>query len=181
MRIAATLALIVLLPLAAWGQSQPASATVHFEDWPASTHWASDKQSFDVKMGVRRADATFTVATNGFGWHWSFTGGNETFNRWADVTAWCWAPGTVSFRIQRNRPMAVYSLEPEVLAAIVDGHFNKFAAEVEWSGDNWACTPLGTQWAASCPNVQSARIARGRRLRRALKDRDSAVSSLRDD
>ncbi len=156
MRIAATFALILLLPLAACGQPQPVSATGHFEDWPSGARWGTDQQTFDVKMGTRRVDAAFTVATNGFGWRWSFTGGDETFNRWTDITAWCWAPGTVSFRTQRNRPMAAYGLEPEVLATIVEAYFKQHASEVEWSGQDWTCTPqaLGGQHPARISKVR---------------------------
>src|SRR5688572_25248572 len=99
MRIALTIALVLLLlPVAVGGQAQTPPATGHFEGWLSDANWGADKQTFDVRFGVQHVEATFTVAQNGFGWHRTFTNSKETFNSWPDVTAWCWAPGTVALR-----------------------------------------------------------------------------------
>lgn len=104
MRIATTIALIVLpLPITIWGQTQTTTGAGHFEGWLSDAHWGADKQTFDVRFGIRRVEATFTVAKNGFGWHQTFTNAKETFNSWGAVAAWCFAPGTVLFRAQHER------------------------------------------------------------------------------
>ena len=144
MRIATTLAPILLLfPYSVWSQAQTTADTGHFEGWLSDAQWGADKQTFDVRFGIRHVEATFTVAANGFGWHQTFTGMKETFNSWKSVTAWCSAPGTVLFRAQQ-RPssgLGVYDLEPEDFVTIVDEYFKKYAPEAEWSGAGWECTP----------------------------------------
>ena len=142
MRIALTIALIVLpLPAALSGQTQ----TGHFEGWLSDAHWGADKQTFDVRFGVRKVEATFTVAKNGFGWQQAFTGVKETFNSWESVTAWCFAPGTVLFRTQQDGSsrFGVYEVKPEDLVTIVDGYFKRYAPQAEWSSPDWKCTPAG--------------------------------------
>jgi hypothetical protein len=141
MRIATTLAaILLLLPVSLWGQSQAAADTGHFERWLSGAHWGADKQTFDVRFGIRHVEAAFTVAENGFGWHRAFTTAEDTFNAWADVTAWCSAPGTVAFRTRQRPSSGVYDLGPEDLATIVEQYFKKYAPAVEWSGPEWQCT-----------------------------------------
>jgi hypothetical protein len=145
MRINIAIALIVLpLPIAICGQTQTTAGTGHFEGWLSDAHWGADKQTFDVRLGTRRVEATFTVAKNGFGWHRTFTNVKETFNSWEAVTAWCAAPGALLFRTQQADPrLGVYELEPEVLATIVDGYFKRYAPQAEWSAPGWECTTAG--------------------------------------
>ena len=144
MRIAMAIALIVLpLPTAIWGQTQTTTATSHFEGWLSDAHWGADKQTFDVRFGIRRVEATFTVAKNGFGWYQTFTTVKQTFNSWEAVTAWCFAPGTLLFRTRQGPGLGVYELEPEDLVAIVDGYFKKYAPQAEWSAPGWECTTAG--------------------------------------
>jgi len=143
MRIATTLAPILLLfPVAAWSQAQVTSDTGHFERWLSDAQWGADKQTFEVRFGIRHVEATFTVAANGFGWHQTFTSSKEVFNSWGSVTAWCSAPGTVLFRSQQHPSagLGVYDLEPADLVTIVDEYFRKYAPEAEWSGADWECT-----------------------------------------
>jgi hypothetical protein len=143
MRIATTIASVLLVgPVAVSGQTQATAGTGHFEGWLSDASWGADKQTFDVRFGIRHVEATFTVAKNGFGWHRTFTDSKETFDSWADVTAWCWAPGTVALRVKQGPPgFVVYQLEPEDLATIVDGYFKKYAPAAEWSGPEFECTP----------------------------------------
>jgi hypothetical protein len=140
-RSAMTVALIVL-SLPAAGQTQTTTATGHPESDP---HWGADKQTFDVSFGIRRVEATFTVATNGFGWHQTFTDVKQTFNSWKAVTAWCFAPRTLLFRTQQDPAsrLGLYELEPEDLETIVDGYFKRYAPQAEWSDPEWECTPAG--------------------------------------
>lgn len=143
MRGPSTIALVLLLvPTAVWSQAQAPSATGHFEDWPASARWGADKQTFDVRYGIRNVEATFTVSQNGFGWHRTFTDMKETFDPWANVTAWCSVPpGTVALRTKEGAPRFVVSgLEPEALATVVGGYFKKYAPAAEWSGPEFKCT-----------------------------------------
>jgi hypothetical protein len=141
MRIAATLtAILLLLPVSFRGQAQATSDTGHFAGWPSGAHWGPDKRTFDVRFGIRHVEAAFTVAENGFGWHRAFTTSEDTFNAWAEVTAWCSAPGTVAFRTSRRPSSGVYELEPENLVTIVEQYFKKYAPAVEWSGPQWQCT-----------------------------------------
>src|SRR5688572_27658957 len=113
MRIATTLGLL-LLPLAAWSQEQSSSGAGHFEGALSGAQWGSEKQTFDVRFGVRHVEATFTVASNGFGWHRAFTDSKATFNAWGDITAWCSAPGTVLARTRQSPPrVEVYDLTPD--------------------------------------------------------------------
>jgi hypothetical protein len=144
MRTALTIAVILSLPPAAvWGQAQASSTTSHFDDWPSAASWGADQQTFDVRFGIRRVEATFTVARNGFGWHQTFTGMKQTFSRWGDLTAWCWGPGTVALRTEQDSSprFVVYELKPADLATIVDGYFKRYAAAAEWSGPDFECTP----------------------------------------
>jgi hypothetical protein len=144
MRTALTIAVILSLPPApVWGQAQTSSTTGHFEGWPTAQSWGADKQTFDVRFGVRRVEATFTVAQNGFGWHQTFTGMKETFRRWGDVTAWCSGPGTVALRTEQDSSprFVVYELKPADLTTIVDGYFKRYAAAAEWRGPDFECTP----------------------------------------
>ena len=141
---APTIIALLALPLAvAWGQTQTTAGSGHFEGWPSEARWGADKQTFDVRFGFRHVEATFTVAQNGFGWQQTFTGMKQTFNPWADVTAWCFAPGTVLYRTQEDRGfhLGVYELEPDVLATIVNGYFKKYAPQAERSAPEWECTP----------------------------------------
>jgi len=144
MRIATTLAPILLLlsPVSAWSQAQAISESGHFEGWLSDAQWGADKQTFDVRFGIRRVEATFTVAANGFGWHQTFTGSKEVFNSWQSVTAWCSAPGTVLFRGQQHPSagLGVYDVKLEDLVTIVTEYFKKYAPEAEWSGADWECT-----------------------------------------
>ena len=143
MRTATIIALVLLLlPAAVWGQAPAAPAAGHFADWPANARWGADKQTFDVRYGIRNVEATFTVSQNGFGWHRTFTDMKETFDSWANVTAWCSAlPGTVALRTQSGAPrFVVNGLEPEALATIVDGYFKKYVPAAEWSGPEFRCT-----------------------------------------
>lgn len=140
MRIAA-LWLMPLLPLAAWGQEQATSSAGHFEGALSGAQWGADKLSFDARFGIRHVEATFTVAKNGFGWQRAFTDSKETFNSWADITAWCSAPGTVLARTRQSPSrVEVYDLEAEDHATIVDGYFKKYVPELEWSSPGWECT-----------------------------------------
>lgn len=146
MRIAMTIALFVLpLPTAIWGQTQTTTRTGHFDGWLSDAHWGADKQTFDVRFGIRHVEATFTVAKNGFGWHQTFTNIKETFNSWKAVTAWCFAPGALLFRTQQDPGprLGVYELKPDDLVTIVDGYFKKYAPQAEWSAPGWACTTAG--------------------------------------
>jgi hypothetical protein len=145
MRIAVTLTLILLLlPVSVGSQEQATSGSGHFEGWLSGPAWGADRQTFDVTFGIRRVEATFTVAQNGIGWHRAFTSVQETFNPWEEVTAWCWAPGTVAFRTQQPAPrvFGVYDLEPGDLVTIVDEYFRKYVPEAEWSAPVWQCNPL---------------------------------------
>jgi hypothetical protein len=146
MRIATAVApILLLLPVSIWGQAQATSGTGHFDKWLSDAHWGPDKQTFDARFGIQHVEATFTVAENGFGWQRTFTDQKETFNSWADVTAWCWAPGTVLVRTRQDSSprFFVYDLKPEDLAMIVDGYFKSYAAATEWSSPGWECTPAG--------------------------------------
>ena len=143
MRIATTLApMLLLLPVAAWSQAPVTADTGHFEEWLSDAQWGADKQTFEVRFGIRHVEATFTVAANGFGWHQTFTGSKEVFNSWRSVTAWCSAPGTVLFRGQQHPSagLGAYDVEPADLVTIVDEYFRKYAPEAEWSGADWECT-----------------------------------------
>jgi hypothetical protein len=140
MRIATTLAAILLLPVSLWSQAQTTTDAGHFAGWLAGAHWGADKQTFDVRSGNRHVEATFTVAANGFGWHQTFTTSEGTFNPWANVTAWCSAPGTVAFRTRQRPSSGVYDLAPEDLVTIVDKYFKKYVPAMEWSGPDWQCT-----------------------------------------
>ena len=73
------------------------------------------------------------------------TAGATLESAWDAVAAWCFAPGTLLFRTQQgNDPrLAIYELEPEDQATIVDGYFKRYAAQAEWSGPEWECTPAG--------------------------------------
>ena len=143
MRIA-TLGVMLRLPLAAWSQEQAPSAAGHFEGALSGAQWGTDKQTFDARFGNRHVEATFSVATNGFGWHQTFTGSKETFNAWGDVAAWCSAPGTVLIRTRQSPShFDVYDLMPEDLVTIVDGYLKKYVPELEWSSPGWACSPAG--------------------------------------
>jgi hypothetical protein len=146
MRIALVIALIVLpLPTALWDRRRRRPVPdISTGGCPTRT-WCADKQSFDVRFGIRRIEATFTVAANGFGWHQTFTNVKETFNSWDAVGAWCFAPGTLLFSTQQERGprLGVYELRPEDLATIVDGYFKRYAPQAEWSGPDWECTPTG--------------------------------------
>ena len=136
-----TLALMLLLPLAAWSQEQPSSGAGHFEGALSGAQWGANKLSFDAKFGIRHVEATFTVASNGFGWRTAFNDSKETFNAWGDVTAWCSAPGTVLARTRQSPPrVEVHELAPEDFVTIVDGYFKKYVPEREWSGPGWECT-----------------------------------------
>ena len=118
MRIGTTLGLM-LLPLAAWSEQQTTSGAGHFEGALSGAQWGADKQTFDARFGFRHVEATFTVATNGFGWHRTFTDSKETFNAWGDITAWCSAPGTVLVRTRQSPSrVEVYDLMPEDLVTI---------------------------------------------------------------
>lgn len=144
MRIANTRAWLVLaLPTALWGQTPTPTATAHSDVWVSDAQWGESKQTFDVRLGVRGVEATFTVAKNGFGWQRTFTNVKETFNRWGAVVAWCSAPGTLLFRTrQQSGPrLGIYEVRAEELATIVDGYFKKYAPQAEWSGPEWECTP----------------------------------------
>jgi hypothetical protein len=144
MRTAVTVTLgLLLLPVVAGGQTPATSATGHFEGWLSDASWGADKQTFEARFGVRRVEATFTVAGNGFGWRQTFTDMKETFSRWGDVTAWCSAPGIVALRTKQDPSprFVVYELKPADLATIVDGYFKKYAAETEWRGPGFECTP----------------------------------------
>lgn len=146
MRISMTIALIVLsLPTSIFAQTRTAAGTGHFEGWLSDAHWGADKQTFDVPFGIRHVDATFTVAKNGFGWHQAFTNAKETFHSWQAVAAWCSAPGTLVFRTKQDPGprFGVYELEPDDLAAIVDGYFKRYAPQAEWSDPEWKCTLAG--------------------------------------
>ena len=134
----ATLTLILLLPVAGSSQGQ---ASGHFEG-SSGPSWGADKQTFDVKFGVRHVDAFFTVASNGFGWQQAFTNSKDTFRPWDEVVAWCWAPGTVLVRTRRDASgrVAVYDLQSEDLATIVDEYFKKHVAELEWRSSSFECT-----------------------------------------
>jgi hypothetical protein len=128
---------MLLLPLAAWSQG-PASGTGHFAQ---ALSWGANKQTFDARFGIRHVEATFSVATNGFGWLQTFTGSKETFRAWSDVTAWCSGPGTVLVRTRSSPPhFDVYDLKPEDLVTIVDGYFKKYVPELQWSSPGWECT-----------------------------------------
>ncbi len=91
----------------------------------------ADKQTFEVRFGIRHVEATFTVAANGFGWHQTFTSSKEVFNSWGSVTAWCSAPGTALYRSQQHPSagLGVYDLEPADLVTIVDEYFRKYVPE----------------------------------------------------
>jgi len=139
MRSGTTLGLMLLLPLAASSQEQAASGAGHFEQ---ALVWGANKQTFDAKFGIRHVEATFSVATNGFGWHQTFTGSKETFRPWDDVTAWCSGPGTVLVRTRQSPPhFDVYDLRPDDLVTIVDEYFKKYVPRLEWSSPRWECTP----------------------------------------
>ena len=141
MRIATTLGLMLLLPLAAWSQEQATSAAGHFEGTLSGVQWGADKLSFDARLGIRHVEATFTVAKNGFGWRRTFTDAKETFNAWGAITAWCSAPGTVLARTRQSPSrVEVYDLTPEDFATIVDGYFKKYVPELQWSSPGWECT-----------------------------------------
>jgi hypothetical protein len=163
MRIATTFTLILLLPISGWGQA--ASAPGHFADWPSD--WGAEKRTFDVRFGFQHVEATFSVAQNGFGWQRAFTDSKETFNAWADVTAWCWAPGTLAFRTRQGAGLdqGVYGIKPEDLATVVDGYFKKYVPEAEWSAPGWACTPA----ALNRPNP--ANMSKVRELLEAASDK----------
>lgn len=158
---------LLMLPVAAGSQEQARSGPGHFEGWPG-VNWGADKQTFDVKLNVRGAEALFTVAENGFGWHRPFTGSsNETFVSWRDVEAWCSAPGAVSFRARALPPVfsGIHDVEAEDLVRIVDGYFKKHAAEAEWSSPGWVCSPVALR------GTHPAAISRVREMLEAAEDR----------
>ncbi len=65
MRIIAALTVSLLFPCALWAQTETASTTGHFEDWPSSLKWGADKQSFEATtVVIRQTLGLFTVAQN---------------------------------------------------------------------------------------------------------------------
>jgi hypothetical protein len=140
-RIATKLAPIVLRPVFGWVEAQTISTTGHYDGWPSGAHRGADTLAFDGRLRTGGADVAFAVSKNGFGWRRTFTDEKETFVSWAAVTAWCLAPGTLTFRAEQHPVRGVSDLTPEALATIVDGYFKQYAPEAEWSAPEWQCTP----------------------------------------
>ncbi len=146
MRFAVTLSLtLLLLTVSVQGQEQATSGSGHFEGWLSGPVWGADKQTFNVTFGIRRLEATFAVAQNGFGWRQAFINPEEIFTPWEEVTAWCRGPDSLAFRTRQSpsRGFGVYDLGPDDLVTIVDEYFRKYIQEVEWSAPGWECTPTG--------------------------------------
>lgn len=142
MRNAATLAISLLLPCALWAQTGTAPTTGHFDGWPSSQIWGADKQSFEATtVRFRQRLGLFTVAENGFGWRPAFTDSDGSFFRWEEIAAWCWAPETLQIRTGEARfPVGYHDIAQEDLTTIVDTYLRQYAAELEVSNSEQACT-----------------------------------------
>lgn len=135
---------LLLLSGSAWGQTQVAAGTGHFENWLDEPPWGADKQSFEAAtaQSIRSRIVVFAVAENGFGQRTAFTDSKWTFDTWGNVSAWCTAPGTLLVRLGEDRDPTVFQdFDAEDLSTIVDAYFGKYASEFEVSGPE--CTRSG--------------------------------------
>ena len=134
---------LLLLSGSAWGQTQAAAGTGHFENWLDEPPWGADKQSFEATFqSIRQRIVVFTVAANGFGRRTAFTDSKWAFNAWGDVSAWCSMPGTLLVRLGEARyPDVFQDIVAEDHSTIVDAYFRKYASEFEASAAE--CTRTG--------------------------------------
>ena len=160
MRIVISLALILLAPCTALAQTTTELGSGHFEGWPLSSQWGSDKQSFEATITrIRPILGLLTVAENGFGWRRAFTDSESSFTRWEGISAWCAAPETLRILTREPPRLVIYEhINADDLTAIVDEYFRRHAASAEPIGPEIECSSL----TVSLPNAGDSTEARRR-------------------